>query len=80
LSVLVSALEAWGASRAAAEFNRRALDELVAAEVPAHDVTDDATQEPGASLLLETEATVLLAAQPRVQSDLEGFLKRNCRL
>jgi hypothetical protein len=75
LSVLVSALEEWGTRRAQAEFHRRASD----AATP----EDTGPLDPPANtptLLLETEATLLLTAEPRVRAELEGFLKRNCSL
>ncbi|MFT3712105.1 MAG: hypothetical protein QM817_31060 [Archangium sp.] len=75
LSVLVGALEDWGVKRAQAEFHRRASD----AATP----EDTGPLDPPAntpSLLLETEATLLLTEEPRVRVNLEGFVKRNCSL
>lgn len=78
LSVLVSALEEWGAHRseagAAIQFGRREHDGEVA------EGAQPATSDESANLILVAEATTLLAEVPRVREALEGFLKRNCRL
>lgn len=86
LSVLVSALEDWAqgrrASGAAAHFGRRAGDgELAAGDtVTTTPEATPATADESANMILVAELTTLFEQSPHARVELEGIVKRNCRL